>query len=179
MVQGSPDLVYQVTKYIAADPEAVAWLKGKPDPWGMKVNATYKGDLWPVPSSQFEIRDPYTWKDDPAQCEPKPLMEQASQFVYDLAGVADAMVNRQPQSYNVCKLVSGDDTFAWSHPDRQLLGQRAMLAIMDIPSADAYQFPTAALENHAGKFVQPSSALSTRLSRWRPMTARRAHCPRT
>ncbi len=107
VVQGSPDLVYQVTKYIASDPEAVAWLEGKPDPWGMKVNTTYQGDRWPVPSDQFETRDPYIWKDDPSKCEPKPLMEQASQFVYDLASVADAMVNRQPQSYNVCKLRLG------------------------------------------------------------------------
>jgi hypothetical protein len=158
VVQGSPDLVYQVTKYIASDPEAVAWLKGKPDPWGMKVNKTYQGDLWPVPSDQFEIRDPYTWKDDPTKCEPKPLMEQAAQFVYDLASVADAMVNRQPQSYNNCKLLSGDDTYGWAHPDRQLLGQRALLAIMDIPSSEAFQFPTAALENHAGKFVKPTLA---------------------
>lgn len=156
LVQGSPDLVHEVTRYIASDPDAVAWLGGKPDPWGMKVNATYRGDLWPVPSAQFEERDPYLWKDDPAQCEPKPLMEQAAQFVYDLASVSDAMVNRQPQSYNVCKLVSGEDTFAWAHPDRQVLGQRALLAIMDLPSADAYQFPSAALENHAGAFVQPT-----------------------
>lgn len=165
LVQGSPDLVYEVTRYIASDPEAVAWLNGKSDAWGMHVNLTYKGDLWPVPSAQFEIRDPYIWKDDPTQCEPKPLMEQAAQFVYDLSSVAEAMVNRQPQSYNVCKLVSGDDVFAWARPDRQVLGQRAMFAIMDIPSAQAFQFPTAALENHGGNFVQPSNdSLASALS---------------
>ena len=32
-----------------------------------------------------------------------------------------------------------------------------MFAIMDIPSADAYQFPMAAFENHAGEFVAPTT----------------------
>lgn len=158
LVQGSPDLVYEVTRYIASDPEAVAWLGGKADPWGMHVNPYYEGDKWPVPNAQFEIRDPYEWKDDPRECEPKPVMEQVGQFVYDLASVADAMVNRQPQDYSVCKVVGqGGDNFAWAHSERQLLGQRAMLSIMDLPSATAYQFPLAALENHAGKFVAPSN----------------------
>ena len=35
-----------------------------------------------------------------------------------------------------------------------------MLAIMDIPSADAYQFPMAALQNHAGAFVKPTIELA-------------------
>lgn len=158
LVQGSPDLVHEVTRYIASDADAVAWLGGKADPWGMKVNPYYQGDKWPVPNAQFEIRDPYEWKDDPRQCEPKPVMEQIGQFVYDLASVADAMVNRQPQDYSVCKVVGqGGDVYAWGHSDRQLLGQRAMLAIMDLPSADAYQFPMAALQNHAGEFVVPST----------------------
>src|SRR4029079_2101060 len=97
VVQGSPDLVYQVTKYIASDPEAVAWLGGKPDPWGMKVNPYYQGKKWPVPAATFDERDPHIWKDDQRKCTPKPVMEQVAQFVFDLAAAADAMINRQPQ----------------------------------------------------------------------------------
>jgi hypothetical protein len=157
IVQGSPDLVYEVTRYIASDPEAMAWLGGKADPWGMKVNPYYAGSKWQLPADTFEQRDPYIWKDDSRQCTPKPIMEQVAQYVFDLGGIADAMINRQPQDYTVCKLVSGDDVFDWVHSDRQTLGSRAMLAIMDIPSADTYQFPMAALQNHAGTYVTPSN----------------------
>ena len=158
MVEGSPDLVWEVTRYIASDPTAVAWLKGTPDPWGMKVNPYYQGSKWPVPATSFDERDPYIWKDDARQCPPKPVMEQVAQFVYDVAAAGDAMIDRQPQDYSVCKVVGqGGSDYAWAHSDRQLLGSRAMLAIMDIPSADAYQFPMAALQNHAGKFVAPSN----------------------
>jgi hypothetical protein len=158
IVQGSPDLVYEVTRYIASDPEAVAWLNGKPDPWGMKVNPYYEGKKWPVPSATFDEQDPYTWKDDPRQCPPKPVMEQVSQYVYDIASVADAMIDRQPQDYSVCQVVGeGGNDYQWAHSARQLMGNRAMFAIMDIPSAEAYQFPMASLENHAGKFVAPTN----------------------
>ena len=158
LLEGSPDLVYELTRYIASDPEAVAWLNGAADPWGMTVNPYYKGKAWPVPATQFEQRDPYIWKDDARQCPEKPVMEQIAQFVFDLASVGDAMINRQPQDYSVCKVIGqGGDEYAWAHSDRQLLGSRAMLSIMDIPSADAYQFPMAALRNHAGKFVVPSN----------------------
>jgi hypothetical protein len=162
LVQGSPDLVYEVTRYIASDKTAVAWLKGTPDPWGMKVNPYYQGDKWQIPTSTFGEQDPYIWKADTRPCPEKPVMEQVAQFVYDLSSVADAMINRQPQDYSLCKVVgqSGTD-YAWAHSDRQLLGSRAMLAIMDIPSADAYQFPMAALENHAGKFVTPTDTSLT------------------
>ena len=47
------DVVYAMTSYINADPEARAWLNGTPDPWGMTVNSNYKGiqlpvNIWPL-----------------------------------------------------------------------------------------------------------------------------------
>src|SRR5262249_28214959 len=42
------DVVAALTTYIDADAAARAWLDGKPDPWGMQVNPTYKGSKLPV-----------------------------------------------------------------------------------------------------------------------------------
>ena len=47
------DVVWSLTSYISADPEARAWLDGRPDPWGMVVNPAYKGvqlpaESWPL-----------------------------------------------------------------------------------------------------------------------------------
>ena len=44
------DVMWALTSYINADPEARAWLNGKPDPWGMVVNPAYKGISLPVES---------------------------------------------------------------------------------------------------------------------------------
>ena len=158
LVQGNPDLVSEVTRYIASDPEAVAWLNGKPDPWGMKVNPHYQGKQWPVPNDQFEMRDPWTdTSSSTDKCEPKPVMQKAAQFVYDVMSATVALVDRQPQNYGVCKVSGqGGDVWAWSRPDRQPLGQRAMIAITDAAAAAQYQLPSAELRTRAGTFVGPT-----------------------
>lgn len=159
LVQGSPDLVSEVTRYIASDPAAVAWLGGKPDPWGMRVNKNFEGDLWPVPNASFQMRD--DWEDPDStgvdKCEPKPVMERGSQFVYNLLAATVALVDRQPQNFNVCKPVGqSGNVWAWSKPDRQPLGRRSMIAITDLAHAEQYQLPTAALENASGHYVVPT-----------------------
>ena len=44
------DVLSSLTAWIDADPEAHAWLSGKPDPWGMEVNPSYTGIDLPVTS---------------------------------------------------------------------------------------------------------------------------------
>src|SRR6476469_2069384 len=44
------DMMTALTAYIDADPEARAWLDGTPDPWGMKVNPSYRKIALPVES---------------------------------------------------------------------------------------------------------------------------------
>ncbi|NHA00352.1 hypothetical protein G5V59_10165 [Nocardioides sp. W3-2-3] len=60
----SSDLIRQITAYIAQDADAMDFIAGKPDPWGMKINPSYQGlesprDEWPlldtyVPQTQNE-----------------------------------------------------------------------------------------------------------------------------
>ena len=56
-MSGDSDLMWALTSYINADPEARAWLNGKPDPWGMVVNPKYKGIKLPV--TQWPLLDTY------------------------------------------------------------------------------------------------------------------------
>jgi hypothetical protein len=44
----SSDAMWALTSYINSDPEARAWLNGKPDPWGMVVNPAYKNIQLPM-----------------------------------------------------------------------------------------------------------------------------------
>ena len=48
VLSAESDVTYALTRYINADPEARAWLDGKPDPWGMVVNHNYVGIKLPL-----------------------------------------------------------------------------------------------------------------------------------
>jgi hypothetical protein len=50
VMSSDSDMMTALTSYINADPEARAWLNGKPDPWGMVVNPAYKGIALPATS---------------------------------------------------------------------------------------------------------------------------------
>ncbi|HVV38286.1 MAG TPA: hypothetical protein VHC63_16885 [Acidimicrobiales bacterium] len=74
MPAANSDAARQLWDYVLADPEARAWLDGKPDPWGMKVNPVYAtkvdanstgvafGD--PLPDN-FPKADPYCYQSPP------------------------------------------------------------------------------------------------------------------
>ena len=50
------DTTLALTRWIQADPKARAFLNGKPDQWGMTVNANYKGVAMPFAS--YPLLDP-------------------------------------------------------------------------------------------------------------------------
>jgi hypothetical protein len=51
------DVTYALAQYLNADPEARAFLDGKPDPWGMVVNPGYRG--MSLPTSSWPQWDAY------------------------------------------------------------------------------------------------------------------------
>ena len=60
------DVMYALTSYINADPEARAWLNGTPDPWGMTVNPAYQGISLPLSSwPQLDTYTPPSQSTDP------------------------------------------------------------------------------------------------------------------
>ena len=160
LVQGTPDLVYEVTRYIASDPKAVAWLSGKPDPWGMKVNPTYQGDRGRCPArSRSATR---IWKDDPSKCEPKPLMEQAAQFVYDLLASPNRWSTGSPSTASASCRPAANLRVVSPRPSAARSNGRCSRSWTSRPRMRTSSRPPP--EERRGQFVEPSPSRSTR--RW-------------
>ena len=78
-VNTDSDLVYAMTSYINSDPEARAWLNGKPDPWGMVVNPNYKKialpvDNWPLLDSFEPLAEYQPGRNDCLYYDPLPYL---------------------------------------------------------------------------------------------------------
>lgn len=147
------DVARQLWGYVLADPEAKAWLDGKPDPWGMKVNPVYAtsasanstgiafGD--PLPSS-FPKSDPYCFQADltgakgdlkpPALCGTD-WMPYAGSFreAAHIVALADDGAKTAENGF----ADTTDQIWTRVIP-QQILGTRAMLGVTD--SASAFQY---------------------------------------
>jgi hypothetical protein len=56
-LSGNSDVMFALMSYINADPEARAFLDGQPDPWGMRVNPSYRG--LPLPQESWPLLDSF------------------------------------------------------------------------------------------------------------------------
>lgn len=159
---GRSDSAVAVWNYVLSDPDAVAFLAGEPDPWGMVVNpynatvasknptgtaATFPMDSFPkadpvtvdlqkMPGSELNL---VTWRPYAAD------LDTAGYWV--LRGDA--------------RLVEWDGlatTPQYKVGSRNLTGQQKVIGLTDTAAAAKYQVYTAALRNAAGAFVAPSTA---------------------
>lgn len=150
LMADNSDVTWELTRWIASDPDAKAFVAGTADPWGMQVNAKYKGVQFP--ESAFQLRDdyvPFTYEWAPVQ---------------GLSAVARNLVVNQPPGVNY---QAGPDGSHAKNP-QEPIGGRDLIAIIDTPDSAAYDFPVAALKNAHGDFVQPTNdAMSAALA---PMT---------
>jgi ABC-type phosphate transport system substrate-binding protein len=134
------DLTWTLTSWIAHDKAAMAFIDGKPDPWGMRVNTAYKDT--PLPVASFPVLD----------------QEQANSFV-PIQGLDQ--VSRQlsiaqfPGAYSY---VQDDGTTVVAKYPRQNPGQRQVIGILDSADAAAFQLPTASLLTSANDYVAPTPA---------------------
>ncbi len=171
------DVARQVWEWILADPEAKAWLDGKPDEWGMVVDPVYAtkadanstgiafGD--PAPET-FPKSDPYCFQ-APAQgpnnsIVPQPLCGTDwipyAQSLFDAARrvrVADDTARTTPDPF----ALSASGVYKRNGP--QILGSRGILGFVDTPSARKFGLQTARL-SRAGDddaertFIAPDEA---------------------
>lgn len=141
LVSGQTDLVEELTRWVASDQDATAFLAGTPDRWGMHVNKNYKGITYPTDS--IELRDPY-----------QPL-SYTFVPINGLDLVARSLVANQPSSYNPQPVPPTNN-----HPKdpQQLPGRRSLIAIVGTADAAAFNFPVAALHTAAGSNVTPTDA---------------------
>jgi len=143
------DVMSALTSYINADPDARAWLDGRPDPWGMVINPYYKGIKLPVTS--WPLLDP-TYVDIQNNCISDgklPIMPLIAAPVSDPSiiafnmqyGISNAQVN--------CVLPTGVDdanSRRLAGEGREQPGIRFLLGLVGLGDAARFQLPIAELE---------------------------------
>ncbi|MBZ5734387.1 hypothetical protein K8Z61_07745 [Nocardioides sp. TRM66260-LWL] len=152
------DVLQQLTSYIAEDPDARAFIAGKPDPWGMVVNPSYKDVS--IPTEGWPLLDTYIPKtEDPCrQANPGIYFNQLAAPVTTLAKIATVVLDAWPNVQTRCDKDQGTGLFKLGRIDRQNFGSRFVLGIVSLGDADRYGLRTAALQTKPGTFVAPSDA---------------------
>jgi hypothetical protein len=174
----SSDVVTSLTSYIADDPEAKSFMAGKPDPWGMVVNPTYKNLKLPV--SSFPLLDSFT-PTSSQECEQQnttPYLTQIAAPVNSMAKIAQAVLDGWPNVQTRAERSSSTDPCKFGRIDRQGVGTRFMLGIVSLGDANRYGLRTASLRTGTGAartFVAPSDAsISAAVKVAKPQGVRKA-----
>jgi hypothetical protein len=169
------DEMTALTTYINDDPEARAWINGKPDPWGMIVNPAYKGITLPV--SSFPLLDTYEpaglYAPDKNPClasSPVPWLplvaaptEQPASITLDLQfDIAASQINCAGPTVETQKL---------GPIGREPQGQRFLLGLTSLGDAERYQLSTAALETQGSSTSNTQFTNAKGRSFVRPTTA--------
>jgi hypothetical protein len=143
MQSGNSDLTWTLTRWMAANPAASAFLRGRPAPGGMHVNTYFRGLHYPT--DIFTNQDPFPV----AGRLFNPLLE-LSKVAVDLSLNQDAGLNfPNPNPPNPPPYVQDP---------AETIGSRALFAITDEADAAGYGFPVAAISNPAGRYVRPTDA---------------------
>ncbi|MGA3216011.1 MAG: hypothetical protein ABSD97_10035 [Acidimicrobiales bacterium] len=152
------DVIWALTSYINADPEARAWLNGKPDPWGMVVNPAYKGiklpvESWPLLDTTTNGPD-YTQSGNPfcvgalgkgkARVPDRPMIDNPQE---NLANVAYNMQYSIAASLTACNDSALTPEYTELGPE--LLGDRFLIGLVSLPDAEEFDLNTAALQTYA------------------------------
>lgn len=159
---GRSDIAWQLWRYVAADKDALAFLNGTPDRWGMIVNPWNLTDASTNPSKTALAvpRDNFP-KSDPTEVAGS-VTGGAINLVtwrpytndFDQAGYLTLRGDGQILGpWNVAKEPS-----AYDKTVRNLAGYQTVLSVTDTAAAAKYQIISASLQNAAGKFVAPTSA---------------------
>jgi hypothetical protein len=164
-ISSNSDLVFSLTAYINANPEARAWLNGTPDPWGMVVNPHYRRVALPV--NRWTLADkfllPKSYIDSGTNLcysnSPTPYLGLIANPVNTLATSAEKIEFALSNVDTACpNAIPGDvSTLSMSTLGRQQPGHRFMLALTTLGEVSRYQLEPAALQTSAtppaGKFT--------------------------
>jgi len=164
MPSGRSDLASQLWRYVMADADAVAFLDGTPDPWGMIVNPWYSTNAGvnPTKTGLSLPRDNFP-KADP--------VEKAATTGSNGVGPVN-LVTWRPYTSDFengayltlrgdgLQLGGWDSTSTppkYLKTTRSLVGEQGVIGLSTAASAARYQNVTASLLNPAGAFVAPDS----------------------
>lgn len=185
-LSNSSDVIEQLTEYIAQDEDAMAFIHGKPDPWGMKVNPSYR-DIT-MPRADWPLLDTYVPKTE-SDCRnknPGVYFSQIAAPVTTMRKIAEALLDAWPNVQTRCDYDQSTGLYKLGRIDRQSFGSRFMLGIVSLGDAERYGLRSAALETRAGAYVAPTRrslgaaiALSEQDKRYHPFVLDQADVRRS
>jgi len=154
----SSDVLTTVTDYIAHDPAAMAFVSGKPDPWGMVVNPAYRNLDLPV--AEWPLLDTFipTTQNTCRQDNPTVYFSAIAAPVTTLRKVSEALLDAWPNVQTRCDVDLGTGAYKLGRIDRQSYGSRFMLGIVSLGDAARYGLRTAALQTKPGTYVGPGGS---------------------
>lgn len=157
-LSNSSDVIEQVSDYIAHDKAAMDFIHGKPDPWGMVVNPSYK-DI-DVPTAAWPLLDTYVPETE-HQCRkdnPGVYFSQLAAPVSTMRTIAEALLDAWPNVQTRCDFDQSTQLYKLGRIDRQSYGTRFMLGLVSLGDAARYGLRSAALETTPGHYVAPDDA---------------------
>jgi hypothetical protein len=150
------DIIEQLTDWIAHDSAAMDFVNGKPDPWGMKVNPSYKKIK--LPRSEWPLLDTFIPQTNNTcrQANPDVYFSQLAAPVTTLRKVAEALLDGWPNVQTRCDFDQVSNTYKLGRGDRQSYGTRFMLGLVSLGDLERYGLKAAALQTKKGTYVGPS-----------------------
>lgn len=162
-ISSDSDVIEALTTYINDNPQARAWLNGKPDPWGMVVNPAYRGiklpvDQWPLLST-FEPKAYYaTDNNDCLHNDPVPFLPLVAAPLATLEDISQSMQFDIANSTTVCDQIDGtSEGEKLVALGQQTPGYRFLIGITPLADDYRYGLRAAALETTPGTFVAPGN----------------------
>lgn len=156
-LSNSSDVIEQLTDYIAHDQDAMAFIHGKKDPWGMVVNPKYKN--LEMPRADIPLLDTYVpeTQSDCRRKNPAVYFNQLAAPVTTMRKIAEALLDAWPNVQTRCDFDTSTGLYKLGRVDRQSFGSRFMLGIVSLGDADRYGLRSAALETTPGTYVAPDN----------------------
>ena len=171
ILSSDSDVIWALTSYMLADPEARQWLDGVPDPWGMHVNPVYRINFpeaqltlptytWPL-LSRYEPPSLYTG--DSNHCladDPVPYLPLVAAPVTRMSIITQDMELALPTSTVTCSqpIIGSSVGEKLVSDGRQPPGLRFLLGVTSVADAQRYLLSAAALETTSA--VSPSAKIT-------------------
>jgi hypothetical protein len=160
--QGRSDGAWALWTYVLSDQDAVDFLAGKPDPWGMIVNPWIATDPevnklgvgFDLPTDTFPKADPIELPGTPGGAGPVNLVTWRP-YTIDYDTSAYLTLRGDGQLLGAWDFNSIPPK--WGKEPRRIVGLQSVLGLSDTASAGKYQVVTASLRNPAGAFVAPTT----------------------
>ncbi|MEO6511611.1 MAG: hypothetical protein ABIO16_11515, partial [Nocardioides sp.] len=152
----SSDVLSTLTSYIAQDKDAMDFINGKPDPWGMQINPSYKKIS--LPTSEWPLLDDFVAPSN-LECyqqNPAPYFTQIAAPVTSLRKIAEGVLDAWPNVQTKCDRATSSDPWKIGRVDRQGVGTRFMLGLVSTGDAERLGLAQAALETAGQTYVGPT-----------------------